>query len=289
MVAGGICGSDVPFFRGAPVPPYAGGGAAPVGFPMHEIVGDVVACGAGADVREGTRVVGWADHFDGLADHVVTSAASVAPCPDGWAPEEAVLIQPLACVLYAVERLGDVRGRHCAVVGLGPIGLLFGHVLRDRGARLVSGVDRVDRRDVAAELGIGALHWASSEQWAARITDDDRPSVVVEAVGHQVSTLQHVLSAVAASGRVFYFGVNDDAVYPLDMGLLLRKNLTLMSGGTLERRRVLSEATAYLGRHPQLVKHLVTHRFDRVDVQAAYEAAALPAPGRLKVVVTVAP
>ncbi|MFN7197540.1 MAG: SWIB/MDM2 domain-containing protein, partial [Hylemonella sp.] len=33
----------------------------------------------------------------------------------------AVMLQPLACVLYAVEQLGDVRGRTVAVVGQGPL------------------------------------------------------------------------------------------------------------------------------------------------------------------------
>jgi threonine dehydrogenase-like Zn-dependent dehydrogenase len=228
--AGGICGSDLPFFRGASVPPYIGAGAPPVGYPMHEIVGDLVAVGprTSPPAPIGGRVVGWATGFDGLTDAVVTQAASLAPCPDGWEPEQAVLIQPLACVLYAVERLGVVRDRHCAVLGLGSIGLLFGHVLKSRGAARVTGVDRIDRREIGRLLGFDEVHWASSEQWAAGL-NTGRPEIVVEAVGHQVSTLNHALAAAAPSGRVFYFGVNDDAVYPLDMGLMLRKDLTLTS------------------------------------------------------------
>lgn len=35
-----------------------------------------------------------------------------------------------ACVLYAVEQLGDVSGRTVEVIGQGPIGLLFSHVLK---------------------------------------------------------------------------------------------------------------------------------------------------------------
>ncbi|HJQ42202.1 MAG TPA: zinc-binding dehydrogenase, partial [Jatrophihabitantaceae bacterium] len=233
--AGGICGSDLPFFRGAPVPSYAGGAAAPVGYPMHEIVGELVAVGPDTVAPAiGSIVVGWATRFDGMADFVVTDAGSLAPCPSGWDPAEAVLMQPLACVLYAVERLGDVAGRRCAVLGLGPIGLLFCHVLKDRGASVVTGVDRVDRRDVAAEFGIDRAYWTSSSQWAAALNANEQPDVVIEAVGHQVTTLQDAINAVAPTGRIFYFGVNDDQVYPLDMESMLRKNLTLMSGGTLD-------------------------------------------------------
>ena len=287
VTAGGICGSDLPFFRGAPVPSYAAAGSGvPVGYPLHEIVGELVGVGPDTPAPPvGSAVVGWATRFDGMADLVVTDAASLAEYPSGWDPAEAVLIQPLACVLYAVERLGDVRGLRCAVVGLGPIGLLFCHVLKDRGAATVAGVDLVDRSDVSGAFSVDRVFWAPAAEWAARLGDTDRPQVVVEAVGHQVGTLQDALSAVAPGGRVFYFGVNDDRVYPLDMDAMLRKNLTLMSGGTLDRRRMLAEAGQYLQRYPQLVKSSITHRFARSDVQRAFAAAAAPAPGRLKVVI----
>jgi L-iditol 2-dehydrogenase len=149
-------------------------------------------------------------------------------------------------------------------------------------------VDRIDRGDVAGAFGVDEFAWTTGERWAAGVAAGAAPEVVVEAVGHQVSTLRHALRAVAPGGTVFYFGVNDDPVYPLDMGLMLRKNLTLMSGGTLERPRMLAAAHDYLQRHPDLLRRSVTHRFTRPDVQRAYETAARPAPGQLKVVVSIA-
>jgi L-iditol 2-dehydrogenase len=290
VAAGGICGSDLPYFRGTPLPGYNGAAPATAGYPMHEIAGELVAARSGPDGVEappaGSQVVGWATSYDGLADYVVTDVAGIAPYPAGLAAEDAVLIQPLACVLYAVARLGDVSGLDCAVLGLGSIGLLFCHVLRDRGAAHVVGVDRVDRGDVAASFGVDELHWCGSEQWAAGLDPGRRPSLVIEAVGHQVSTLQHALTAVAPSSTVFYFGVNDERFYPLDMDLMLRKNLTLMSGGTLDRQRMLAKAAGYLSRSPELVRLSITHRFPRSQVQRAYELAATPAAGRLKVVIT---
>jgi L-iditol 2-dehydrogenase len=290
VIAGGVCGSDLPYYRGAPVPAFVGGTVPPAGYPMHEIVGEVVrvhpeSSPGGESRQPGTQVVGWATKFDGLADFVVTDLDSLATFPDDLATEDAVLIQPLACVLYAVERLGDIVGRCCAVIGLGPIGLRFCHVLQDRGASAVLGVDRVDRADVAGGFGVTDLVWDSSERWAAGLGLAERPEVVIEAVGHQPSTLQHALMAVAPSGTVFYFGVNDDRVYPLDMDLMLRKNLTLMSGGTLHRQRMLGEAAEYLHRYPDLLSRSITHRYPRAEVQRAYDAAATPSVGRLKVVI----
>jgi L-iditol 2-dehydrogenase len=296
VLAGGICGSDGPYFKGAPTPSFARVSGPPAGYPMHEIAGQVVAVGpssssaaldGGAGLQVGDRVVGWATRFDGLADYVITSAGSLARHDDGLSPEQAVLIQPLACVLYAVERLGPVAGLYCAVLGLGPIGLMFCHILKQRGAQVVVGVDRVDRSARVADFRIDQFVWATSDEWSTSIAYDDRPNVVVEAIGHQVSTLGHALAAVADSGRVFYFGVNDDDVYPLDMTTMLRKNLTLMSGGTRDRVRMLREANEYLAMFPELLPATITHTFRRADVQEAYSVALTPSAGRLKVVVRV--
>lgn len=288
VAAGGICGSDGPFFLGVPnlwAVPAAGAPAFTPGFPMHEVVGEVVAS-TDPGVAVGEMVVGWASRFDGIAEYLVTDAQGVCTYDSGLSPDDAVLVQPLACVLFAVERLGNVTGQHCAVIGLGAIGMLFASVLKDRGARTVTAVDRVDRSPAAAAVGVDRFVWGASGPWSRALADDDRPDVVVEAVGHQTLTLQHAIDAAAPCGRIFYFGVPDDLVYPLDMEAMIRKHLTLMSGGTLDRRRVLAEADAYLRRHPELVDVLITHRFPVAEVQQAYDLAFRSPGDRLKVVVS---
>jgi L-iditol 2-dehydrogenase len=287
VAAGGICGSDGPFYLGAPnrwAPPGQPPGPTP-GFPMHEVVGEVLAS-TDPDVVVGQMVVGWASRFDGLAEYLITDAEGVWAYDSGLSPEDAVLVQPLACVLFAIERLGDVTGQHCAVIGLGAIGLLFAHLLKDRGATVITGVDRVDRSAAAAAVGVDRFVWAASGPWSRSVAEDDAPDVVIEAVGHQTLTLQHAIDAAAPLARIFYFGVPDDPVYPLDMEAMIRKHLTLMSGGTLDRRRVLAAADEYLRRHPDLVDVLITHRFPASDVQLAYDLTFRSPGDRLKVVVS---
>ncbi len=287
-VAGGLCGSDRPYFLGAPNPWRRSAGAASgdVGFPLHEVVGEVVAS-RDPELAEGAVVVGWATAFDGLAEYVVTEAASLwAFDPARVYTGDAVLLQPLACVLYAVERLGDVRDVDCAVIGLGSIGLLFASVLKARGAASVSGVDRVDRSAAAGKVGVDEFTWSGSEVWSAEPAHRAAYGAVVEAVGHQTLTLQHALDAVAERGRVFYFGVPDEPSYPVDMNAMVRKHLTLFAGGTLERRRMLREAGDHLAENPHLVNALISHRFAMSDAQDAYDLAFRSTGDRLKVVVT---
>jgi threonine dehydrogenase-like Zn-dependent dehydrogenase len=282
VLAGGICGSDAPSFRTG----LAFDGRSPLlpGSPLHEVVGEVVLA-ASDELKPGDRVVGWATRFDGLSDYIITEASSLHAYQIELPPEEAVVMQPLACVLYAVERIGSVAGQTCTVLGLGPIGLLFCHVLKQRGAVRVTGVDRVDRSAVAPLFGVDEVIWGSSHQYAAQVGEGSRPDVIVEAVGHQVSTLQDAVSAIGENGRIFYFGVPDDEIYPINMMRLMRSNLTLTSGTTLERARVLAEAEEYVRKFPEIVGALITHRFSRADVQRAFEVAVTSSAARLKVVI----
>lgn len=289
-VAGGICGSDLPSFKGAPLPPSKTRGgrvtSAP-GYPMHEVVGKVIASEHSAH-QVGDLVVGWASGFDAIAELVVSDGEGLNGYDARLAPEVAELLQPLACVLYAAEQLSDVRGKTVAVVGQGPIGLLFSHVLKSRGAAHVIGVDPVDRSAAASAFGVDEAITATAAMWASSVSDADRPQVIVEAVGHQVSTMKNCLDAIAFGGELFYFGIPDDLVYPFDMMTFLRKNLTMHSGTTRERRRVLEDANTYLAEHPQLAPAYVNDTFAATDVQAAFEAAVQPRPGQHKIAVTMA-
>ncbi|NKQ56165.1 zinc-binding dehydrogenase [Amycolatopsis sp. K13G38] len=291
LAAGGLCGSDLPFFRGArndvvPMDDESDYSMTPIGVSMHEIVGEVVASRDTA-LRTGAKVVGWATGMNGLAEYVVTDGASLAEYDPALAAGTAVMLQPLACVLYAVDQMGQVEGVDAAVLGLGPIGLLFAHVLRSRGASSVVGVDRVSRSEVADLFGLDRAVHASCDRWAAGIHEGAQPGLVVEAIGHQVGTLASAISAVAPQGEVHYFGVPDDDWYPLNMHQLIRKHLTLRSGTTLDRRNYLLQAGEYLRRYPDLMNCYVTDVYPVAEAQRAFESAIAPAAGRLKIVLEV--
>lgn len=288
MTAGGICGSDLPKFAAIPQPAQHGPPVLPgrPGFPMHEIVGEVVASRQD-DLPVGSHVVGWAVRSDGLAEYVVTDGRRVARYDPQWTPLRAVLVQSIACVLHAVDRI-EVAGRTVSVLGLGPIGLLFAHAARTRGARRVVGVDPVDRAQVGRQLGLDEVVTAGSDAWVAGLTDAERPQVCIEAVGHQTATLNHALHAVAPGGSILYFGIPDEAIYPVDVERLMRAHLTLIGGVTRLHREALVAADQYLADHGGLYEDLVTHVFGRDQIQDAFETAARPAPGRLKVLVDLA-
>ncbi|TQM10058.1 zinc-dependent alcohol dehydrogenase [Pseudonocardia kunmingensis] len=274
---GGICGSDLPHFRAGGRP----GVVAPPGFPLHEIVGRVRAS-RDPGIATGERVVGWASAADALAELVVTAGSGLHPVGGDGSGVHTVVAQPLACVLYAVDQLGDVRGKRAAVLGLGAIGLLFAWALRQRGAASVVGVDPVDRTAHATTFGLDEVVVADSRQWAQAV--DARPDVIVEAVGHQTSTVADAVHAVADQGTVYCFGIPLRESYPIDLTAVVRRNLRIIGGLTLDRRAVLGRALQHLDRAPQVAAELVTDVRSAADATPAYTAACTPAEGRLKAV-----
>lgn len=285
--AAGVCGSDMPAFRGArgKIAGDTGANAADKdGFPIHEIVGEVVAS-RHPEHRNGNRVVGWASGFDGLMELVVADGNGLAQYDASLSPQLAVGLQPLACVLYAVEQLPDLKGRHVAVLGQGSIGLLFSYVAKAAGAAHVTGIDPVDRSHIGATFGVDTIVRSTSDRWVSHLDPNSRPDIVIEAVGHQVATLGHAIGATAFGGTVFYFGVPDDDCYLINIRTLLRNNLTLKSGVTLDRRRVLAAADEFARSHPDLLGNYLTHTFGVGDVQAAFDLAGHPTPGRIKIAI----
>ena len=288
FIAAGVCGSDLPGFRGAKgrLPGDVGTRAAEMdGFPIHEIVGDVIASRHPSH-ETGDRVVGWASGFDGMMEYVVADGDGLAAFDPALSPQHAVALQPLACVLYALEQLPDLDGLHVAVIGQGSIGLLFSYAAKALGARHVTGVDPIDRDAVAQQFGVDTVVRATSDRWVSHLQPRDKADVVIEAVGHQVATLGHAIEATKFGGTVFYFGVADDDSYPISMRTMLRNNLTLKSGVTLDRNRMLRTADAFARDHPDLLPTYVTHTFGVDEVQAAFELACRPTPERIKIAIT---
>lgn len=287
FLAAGVCGSDLPAFRGAKgrIPGDDGrSGPEKDGFPIHEVAGEVIASRHPAH-RPGDLVVGWASGFDGMMERIVTDGDGLAPYDPALTPAQAIGLQPLACVLYACEQLGDLAGRRVAIIGQGSIGLLFSYVAKAAGARRVTGVDPIDRRDVARAFGVDEPVRATSDRWASQLETGDRADVVIEAVGHQVATLTHAIDATAPGGTVFYFGVADDEMYPISMRAMLRNNLTLKSGVTLDRRRMLELASKFAAEHPWLLGAYLTHTFGVEQVQDAFELACRPVAERIKIAI----
>ena len=128
VLVAGLCGSDMPRLNGGMGKSSNGdfGGAPP------RVVGEVIET-ASPLFKTSQRVVGTLGPAAILSEVVTCSATSIIAVPDGFDDAEAVAIQPVGVAPRVAEQFPDIQGRTVAVIGVGPCGLSFCHILRETG------------------------------------------------------------------------------------------------------------------------------------------------------------
>lgn len=130
--------------------------------------------------------------------------------PDGMPFEHAALTEPLACVLRGMEESGARSGDEVAVIGAGPIGLMFIHVAHTSGMRVIAVVKREEQVAVARSFGADAVVRAGSsvdpvEETRALTSGGRGADIVIEAVATPL-TWGWAADMVRRGGTVNFFG-----------------------------------------------------------------------------------
>ncbi|HET7747528.1 MAG TPA: zinc-binding dehydrogenase [Vicinamibacteria bacterium] len=159
---------------------------------------------------------------------------NLLPLPEGLAFHEAAMVEPLACVVRGVEESWIGRGQSVAVIGTGPIGLMFVALARMRGAHVVAAGRRIERLEKAAEMGAESVVQSKegvdlAEQLRSISPDGRGADVVIEAVGLP-HTSEVAVRAVRKGGVVQLFGgCPADTKIGIDSQLLHYQELTIKS------------------------------------------------------------
>jgi L-iditol 2-dehydrogenase len=123
---------------------------------------------------------------------------------------EAAMVEPLACVLRGLHETKAEMGDTVAVIGAGPIGLMFLQVARLRGCHVIV----VEKREAQAELAkrLGAHEvvvtgpGGNAAEGVRALTGEQRGAdVVIEAVGRP-ETWELAIAMVRRGGTVNFFG-----------------------------------------------------------------------------------
>jgi threonine dehydrogenase-like Zn-dependent dehydrogenase len=270
----GICGSDKPgFIEGVDKV-----GERPFGFPTHECVGTVVRS-SGDPSLVGKRVIAIPNRDAGLSQLFHAPIFKTHTLGSSLPMETAILAQPLATVLAALDRLGDVSGKSAAVIGLGPIGISFGYALRALGVAFLAGFDPRDR--TTAPLA----HVFDKIASAPAVGEEF--DLVVEAVGHNREVVNLAVETASFRGTVLYFGVPDEDIYPFQFKKFFRKCLSLVANVQPDWQAYLPRAEEYLIEHAGLGA-LVTDVVPVEEAHRAFETAFLSdEPGHGKVLISV--
>ena len=296
------CGTDVKVFqRGYHarmiVPPAVFG---------HELAGDVVA--AGKDVTRftlGQRVVAAnsapceACYFcergqQNLCEDLLFNNGAYAEyiripgriverntyeIPEHVSYQDAALVEPLACVLRGLEETGMRPGDTIAIIGLGPIGLMFVRLAKVYGARVIAIGRRKTQLDRAAAMGAEELictaHVPKPAGTVRQLTGGRGADIAIEAVGNP-ETWHWAVDMVRRGGTVNFFGgCPNESRVSLDTSLLhyseitckasfhhtpahIRKALDIVSDGDISAKDFVN------GEEPltnllEVMRHLMSH------------------------------
>jgi 2-desacetyl-2-hydroxyethyl bacteriochlorophyllide A dehydrogenase len=222
----GVCGTDLHIMDGEfPPTPY------PI-IPGHEFAGTIAEIGPGVSARlglaEGDKVAvdpslfcghcrhcragrdnlceNWAaigDTTNGaFAEYVAVPAANAYLLPPGIDGQHGAMVEPLACAVHGLRRIGSVFGAPVVLAGAGTMGLLLLQLLVHAGAGPVTVVDRVpERLEVARKLG--AAHTVTDLDGLK----DERFEVAVDATG-VAPVIEGVAALLGRGGRLLVFGVS---------------------------------------------------------------------------------
>ena len=282
---GCLCGSDIPFFS-EPQPSYP----LATGLSLHEIVGRVMAT-ASSSFKTGDRVLAMPPGLVGCAEQLVLADDRLVPIDEALSNEAAVLSQPMATVLSALSTIPTVVGLNVAVVGQGPIGLLFDACLSSLGASRIIGIDVRDARAArGCEFGATDVFVTREDggrdavERVAGLTGGVMADLVVEAVGHEEQQFNLAAALARNKGRVLFFGIPPDQRIDVALEPVVRKSLTIHTSVPDDLRPFVTIAQRMIKRGKIDPARLVTHRFPFAQVQQAFETYRDRRDGALKVI-----
>lgn len=246
----GICGTDLHILE---VPP--GHPATPGVIMGHEYTAEILALGPGVKhLQKGDTVVISPDiecgvcaycrrglpnlcsdkttlgiFIDGgFAPFNLAPAKAVHRISPKVPPEIAVLAEPLSCVLNGFQKVSFLPGQSAVILGAGPIGLLFLHLLRSAGAGiLIVSEPSPIRREKAllsgADLAVNPLE-EDLEACVHRVTPLGA-DLVIDAVG---IALPEALKCVRRGGTLLLFGMNSQARATLSQNEITRYEIKIL-------------------------------------------------------------
>lgn len=300
----GICGTDLNILA---VPPAHK--AAPGLIIGHEGVGEVTQVGAAVStLKPGDRVVIAPRLTCGLCyycrrglDNQCTNYQSIGTTVDGaFAPylrtseralfkvspdvaiDDAIFFEPLSCAVGAAARAPIQAGSSVAIIGGGPMGLIFAQLYRTLGAGQVMVADIAPYRlNFAKQIGVDAalnpseVDLVSTVQQLTEVGAD----VVIDAVGNQMGT---AIKLARRGGQVVLFGLRPHDNPAVNQYTITRYDLTIH--GAFVGLKPFQQTIRLLESQRMRPSELITHRLPLSELARGVEL--MRSGQAMKVVVT---
>lgn len=291
VLASGICGTDLHVFAGKA---YGKEGI----IRGHEFSGKVIAIGEKVKgIKEGDlvavdpnitcgycyycrrgeihlcenlRAIG-VDINGGFAEYCKIPFKQLYSFSSNISPLEAAMMEPVACALHGIEKVGIKLGDSVLIVGGGALGLILMQLAYIHGASKVIVVEPIEsKRKVAKELGATYVIDPLKEKVDEIIKDLTQGrgvDVGIEAVG-KGDTVKLTIESVRRGGRVLIFGVapltDYIAISPYE---IYSKELTIT--GSFVNPYTNSRALALIEEKRINIEKIISHKFSLKEIEKA--------------------
>lgn len=300
VATGGICGSDLHYYL------HGGFGAIRLREPMilgHEVSGHVTKLGEGVTgLRVGQlvaispsrpcnaciycalgmhnqclhmRFYGSAmpfPHIQGAFSEILVADARQCTPADGLTPGEAAMAEPLAVVLHATRRAGEMLGKSVLVTGCGPIGILAILAARRAGADLIVATDLSDFT-LAMAKKVGAdevINMGSAPEGLEIFTPNKGTFDILYECSGAAPALIAGIKAMRPGGTIMQLGLGGDMTLP--MMAITSKELSLK--GSFRFHTEFSVAVSLMQKGLIDVKPLITHTLPLAQAGRAFDLAS---------------
>jgi threonine dehydrogenase-like Zn-dependent dehydrogenase len=153
-------------------------------------------------------------HDGGFAEKTIVRVDQLVPSPD-LSPQALVWLEPLACVIHALDLCQPLDTKPVLVIGAGTIGKLMVQVMHSISPARIAVVDpNLEKIDQARAFG-AQEGWIVSRKGKTIQADryirdwsEGGPRIVIETSGHP-EAIKRALEWAGSAGQVVLFGVSD--------------------------------------------------------------------------------
>lgn len=207
----------------------------------------------------------WPHTQGGMSEYLLLRHDQVRVLPEELSLKRAVLAEPTAINLHALNISGGVEGKKVLVNGAGPIGLLAIGAIKNAGAAQVWASDLYDEPlERAKDLGVDGV---------INLSDGDVENASFDTVFECVGVFPAVstaLKAVRRRGEIVQVGMVGGGEGPIAYAPLVAKEATIV--GVFRFNNELDAAVQLLLDSPEL-ENVLTHVVGADDAVAAFELA----------------
>jgi L-iditol 2-dehydrogenase len=222
-----------------------------------------------------------------LSEYIVVPEACCFPTYHQITLQQAVLCEPFAIGVYAVQRSGLKKGQSMAVFGAGPIGLSCLAAGRAQGADEIFVTEKIVERMIAAKnAGSGWVASPDEENVVLEISKlrPEGIDIAFECAGQQ-ETLDQAVEVLKPGGILMMIGIPREPRISFNPDLIRRKEISLIN--VRRQNKCTRKAMDLIAQKRGRLDEMITHTFDFAQSKEAFDLVAGYRDGVIKALIKV--